>query len=241
MPKARKTSSVTDSNVCDTDVMLLRFLELLSDDQVVRKLKSALYPQALSDKLDTLTQTIAGLTSQLEGKECRITVLEEQVELLQSECDKLEQYSRRCNLRIHVIPETGDGEDTTLKVLELVNAKMAVTPPVAKEDIVVSHRLGKQRDTGDRPRAVIVVFSKITVRNDVIRARRRLRNTRDQHQVFVNEDLTQRRAALAAATRQLKRNQKIADCWTYNGKIVIKTLANAIKIISTQAELNTFQ
>jgi DNA-binding CsgD family transcriptional regulator len=75
----------------------------------------------------------------------------------------------------------------------------------------------------------------------VIRARRRLRNTRDQHQVFVNEDLTQRRAALAAATRQLKRNQKIADCWTYNGKIVIKTLANAIKIISTQAELNTFQ
>ena len=129
MPKARKSSSVTDSNVCDTDVMLLRFLELLSDDQVVRKLKSALYPQALSDKLDTLTQTIAGLTSQLEGKECRITVLEEQVELLQSECDNLEQYSRRCNLRIHGIPETGDGEDTTLKVLELVNAKMAVTPP----------------------------------------------------------------------------------------------------------------
>ena len=42
MPKARKTSSVTDSDVCDTDVMLLRFLELLSNDQVVRKLKSAL-------------------------------------------------------------------------------------------------------------------------------------------------------------------------------------------------------
>ena len=181
MPKARKMSSVTDSDVCDTDVMLLRFLELLSDNQVVRK------------------------------------------------------------LRIQRIPETGEGEDTTLAILELVNAKMAVTPPVAKEDIVVSHRLGKQRDTGDRPRAVIVVFSKITVRNDVIRARRRLRNTRDQHQVFVNEDLAQRRAALVAATRQLKRNQKIADCWTYNRKIVIKTLANAIKIISTQAELNTFQ
>ncbi|KAK2176916.1 hypothetical protein NP493_631g00005 [Ridgeia piscesae] len=48
---------------------MLRFLELLSDDQVVRKLKSALYPQALSDKLDTLTQTIAGLASQLEIRE----------------------------------------------------------------------------------------------------------------------------------------------------------------------------
>ena len=138
-------------------------------------------------------------------------------------------------------PRNWGGEDTTLKVLELINAKMAVTPPppVVKEDIVVTHRLGKQNDT--RPRAVIVVFNKITVCNDVIRARRRLRNTTDQHQVFVNEDLTQRRAALAAATRQLKRNKAIADCWTYNGKIVVKTLANAIKIISTQAELSTFQ
>ena len=205
MPKARKTSRVTDSNVCDTDVMLLRFLELLSNDQVVRKLKSALYPEELSNKLDTLTLTIAGLTSQLENKERRITVLEDQVELLQRECDNLQQYFRRCNLRFHGIPETGEGEDTTLKVLELINSKMAVTPPVAKEDIVVSHRLGKQSDT--RPRAVIVVFNKITVRNDVIRARRRLRNTTDQHQVFVNEDLTQRRAALAAATRQLKRKK----------------------------------
>ena len=77
-------------------------------------------------------------------------MLEEQVELLQSECDNLEQYSRRCNLMIHGIPESGEGEDTTLKVLELVNVKMAV-PPVAKEDIVVRHRLGKQRDTGNRP------------------------------------------------------------------------------------------
>ncbi|KAK2188495.1 hypothetical protein NP493_130g00004 [Ridgeia piscesae] len=167
MPKARRTPSITDSDVCDTDVMLLRFLELLSDDQVVRKLKSALYRQALSDRLDTLTQTIAGLTSQLESKESRIVVLEEQVELLQSECDNLDQYSIRCKLRIRGIPETGEGEDTTLKVLELVNATMAITPLVAKEEIVVSHRLVKQRDTGDRPRAVIIVFSKITVRNNV--------------------------------------------------------------------------
>ena len=129
MPKARKTSSVIDSDVCDTDEMLLRFLELLSNDQVVRKLKSALYPEELSNKLETLTLTIAGLTSQLENKERRITVLEDQVELLQSECDNLQQYSRRCNLRFHGIPETGEGEDTTLKVLELINAKMAVTPP----------------------------------------------------------------------------------------------------------------
>ena len=124
MPKARRTPSITDSDVCDTDVMLLRFL--------VRKLKSALYRQALSDRLDTLTQTIAGLTSQLESKESRIVVLEEQVELLQSECDNLEQYYIRCKLRIRGIPETGEGEDTTLKVLELVNAKMAIKEAISR-------------------------------------------------------------------------------------------------------------
>ena len=68
-------SSVTDSDVCDTDVMLLRFLELLSDNQVVRK------------------------------------------------------------LRIQRIPETGEGEDTTLTILELVNAKMAVTPQSLKRTL----------------------------------------------------------------------------------------------------------
>ena len=165
-------------------------------------------------------------------------MLEDQVELLQSECDNLQQYSRRCNLRFYGIPETGEGEDTTLKVLELINAKMAVTPTPQslKRTLLLAIGSANKATLG-----LAQSFNKITLRNDVIRARRRLRNTTDQHQVFVNEDLTQRRAALAAATRQLKRNKAIADCWTYNGKIVIKTLANAIKIISTQAELNTFQ
>ena len=80
MPKAQKLSSVTDNDVGNTEVMVMKFIELLNDEEVLRKLKSALYPQALSDKLDKLTQTLAGLTSQLESKEKRITVLEEKVE-----------------------------------------------------------------------------------------------------------------------------------------------------------------
>ena len=89
---------------------------------------------------------------------------------------------------------------------------------MSQEDIIVIHRLGKRSDTGDRHRVVIVRFSKVTVRDGVIRARRRLRNTNGStEQIYVNEDLTQRRAALAVATRQMEK--KINDCWTYNGKI----------------------
>ena len=129
MPKARKPSSVTDSDVGDTEVMVMRFVELLKDEGVLKTLRSALYPQALSDKLDKLTEIIAGLTSQLENKEIKITALEERVERLEGECDRLEQYFRRGNLRFSGIPETGEGADTTAKVVDMINTKMAFTPP----------------------------------------------------------------------------------------------------------------
>ena len=41
----------------------------------------------------------------------------------------MEQYSRRGNLRFSGIPETGEGEYTTAKVVEIINTKMAFTPP----------------------------------------------------------------------------------------------------------------
>ena len=56
---------------------------------MLKTLRSALYPQALSDKLDKLTRTIAGLTSQLERKEKQITALDERVERLEGECDRV--------------------------------------------------------------------------------------------------------------------------------------------------------
>ena len=129
MSQARKLSSVNDSDVGDTDVMVMRFVELLKDEGVLNTLRSALYPQALSDKLDKLTRTIADLTSQLETKEKKITALEERVERLEGDCDRVEEYSRRGNLRFSGIPETGEGEDTTAKVVEIINTKMAFTPP----------------------------------------------------------------------------------------------------------------
>ena len=83
MSKARKPSSVTDSDGGDTEVMVMRFVELLKDEGVLNTLRSALYPQALREKLDKLTRTIADLTSQLETKENKITSLEERVERLE--------------------------------------------------------------------------------------------------------------------------------------------------------------
>ena len=72
-----------------------------------------------------MTRTIADLTSQFKTKEKN--ALEERVERLEGECDRVEQYSRRGNLRFSGIPETEEGEDITAKVIEIINTKMA--PP----------------------------------------------------------------------------------------------------------------
>ena len=74
MPPKQKSSCATDSDVQNTDVILLRFVEMLND--VLKKLRLALFPQALADKIDTLTQAIAEVNVKLEIKESRIAALE---------------------------------------------------------------------------------------------------------------------------------------------------------------------
>ena len=60
-------------------------------------------------------------------------------------------------------------------------------------------------DAQTRPRPVIVKFATTHVRDVVIRARRRLPESGDGPTLYVNEDLTRRRATLAKKTRELKK------------------------------------
>ena len=60
--------------------------------------------------------------------------------------------------------------------------------------------------------------------------------------VFVNEDLTPRRAAaLAAQTRDLKKRTVISDCWTFNGNIMIRDPANLVHAVKSASDLDKFK
>ena len=83
-------------------------------------------------------------------------------------------------------------------------------------------------DAQTRSRPVIVKFATTHVRDVVIRARRRLRESGDGATVYVNEDVTCRRAALAKKTRQLKMSRKIYDCWTFTGKVIVKKAVDGV-------------
>ena len=220
------------------DAMLLRFVELLSEETVAEKLRSMFNPQILTDKLESLTDTITKLNDRLDKKDVYIADLGARLSSVEANLDVLEQYSRRSNLRFFGIPESDGGEETTGKLLSIVNDTMGVTPPV-----VTSHRLGRRLagvDVHTRPRPVIVKFATTHVRDVVIRARRRLQETGGGPTLYVNEDLTRRRAAQAKKTRELKEEEKITDCWTFNGKVLVKTIDGTVREIRADIDLSGY-
>ena len=141
-PKPTRSSSHTDDS---GELLMLRIIQLLNDDTVVAKLKKALYPCDLVDKIDSLNAHIENLTKQVKAKDIRIVELEKKMYALE-ECNvNLEQYTRRPNLRIHGVPETDEGKDTDATILAVINDKMGVTPQLSMHDLDRSYRLGGKR------------------------------------------------------------------------------------------------
>ena len=91
---------------------------------MLTKLRRALYPQELADKIDGLNNQIINLTSLLKKKEERIAVLETKIQKMEENIDHQEQCSRRPNMHIDSVPGH-DIEDTTTIVMDVINSKMS--------------------------------------------------------------------------------------------------------------------
>ena len=239
MPHPRRSAAVDDD-----DALALRLVALLNDDQVLAKMRNVLFPQDLANKLDSLTAKVDSLTKELTNKDEKLDILEKKIQTLEEEVDCQEQYSRRPNLRIQGMPEETDGT-TEQKVLLLINETIGFTPPLALTDLERAHRIGPAKDKEGRPRKrhTIVRFRSERLRDSVFRSRSNLKEYNQGHPdatIFMNEDLTAHRASLAFNTRLLKRQQKINDCWTTGGKVVIKDLSNQIRQITSSVDLDKY-
>ena len=242
MAPKNKRSASADSD--DHDALALRVVELLKDPQVLETFRKALFPDELSSKIDNLHKVIDQMRDELKAKDTRIKCLEQKVESMEEQCDQLEQYSRRPNLRLSGVPETGEGEDTTAKVMAIVNGKLGLTPPLQPHHIERSHRVGKRLDDGHRgrprSRPIIIRFVSERTRDAVYRARTALKEHNHQHrddQLYINDDLTTRRAKMAYDTRTMKKDNKIMDCWTSYGKVLIKDLTSKVIEIKSLSDL----
>ena len=112
---------------------------------IAHTLKSGILTVITCHNTDNMNTQIRNLTTLLNTKEDRITELELKVKNMENAIDQQEQFSRRPNVRVHGLPETGDMEDATVVVMAVVN-KMSLQPPLRRHHIERSHRTGPKTD-----------------------------------------------------------------------------------------------
>ena len=91
-------------------------------------MKNVLFPQCLTDKIDTITKKIEELSKRIEAREAKIVENEHRVSELESDLDGLWQYSRRGNLLFHGVDGSESGEDTEINIIDIINDKIAPPP-----------------------------------------------------------------------------------------------------------------
>ena len=70
-------------------------------------------------------------------------------------------------------------------------------------------------------------------RNAVYHSRMRLK----EKDIFIDEHLTPLRGKAMAVARKLKRERKIEDCWTNNGKLLARLRSGRVVSFSSECEL----
>lgn len=161
-------------------------------------------------------------------------MLKEQIDMLQSRIEDMEQYSRRTCLNVSGVEER-ENEDTDKVILQMAKE---MNVPLDPGEISRSHRLPNSRSK--KPRSIVVRFTTYNKRLLFIKGRKKLQETRKN--IFISEHLTKQSADLAYECRQLKRSKAIKDTWTRDGKIYLKIERNNQEYIhglTSRRELDT--
>ena len=162
------------SPISDTDQFRMVVMELLTNEDVLKKMKNILFLQSLSDGVDYLKKKIDNLTAFIEEKDARISELERLVSTTETKLDALDQYSRRANLRFQGLNENQDGEDIETQIINIINNEIGLTPPLQTSEIVRCHRVGRMPNEPGRPRPVLVKFQCERRRDTILRQRGKL-------------------------------------------------------------------
>ena len=117
-------------------------LTVLEKD-VVEKIKSALYTHALVDEISMTKTEVSRLNDTIDAKDKIIEEQQVRVGKFDVNVNVTEQYSRRANVRIQGIHDTGAGEEARAMVRQVINETMEMRPPLSDKDVERCHRLGR--------------------------------------------------------------------------------------------------
>ena len=143
----------------------------------------------MSVKFDDLEKKIKKKDEKINQLEKPIETLAEKQKSLSSEIDDLEKYSRRNCLVLHGVNERND-ENTNEIIIKTFSEELGVE--IKEDDLDRSHRLGKPKGKGNKPRPIIITFARYAVRREIFMNRRKLKGKR----LLITESLTSSRMQL---------------------------------------------
>ena len=155
----------------------------------------------------------------------------EEMNHIKYDIDEQNQYSRRNILRFHKVPVppgTHHTINTDNIVLDLVNNKMNLTPPLTLDEIDRSHTMGPV-DQGTVQ--TICKFTTWNTKFRVISQKKNLaKHKTSQFRVFITEDLTKPKKEIIYHLNNARLNKKIFSFWTVDGKIFYKERESDLKV-----------
>eukprot|EP00745_Piridium_sociabile_P010451 TRINITY_DN17335_c0_g1_i1.p1 TRINITY_DN17335_c0_g1~~TRINITY_DN17335_c0_g1_i1.p1 ORF type:complete len:549 (-),score=105.31 TRINITY_DN17335_c0_g1_i1:225-1871(-) len=169
---------------------------------------------SLEKENQRLTTTVLGLVDGLSAVSIDVSAtkqetgqlsttvhhMQEQINSMCEDIDRLESFSRRDNLRMFGIPES-DREDYTKCASAVINVlnEAGGGRTWTEDDVVRAHRVGQARHGGPKP--VIAKFRNWNDKMFVIRDRQ-FRGSLDNIGVRVANDLTRQQAAIVARAKR---------------------------------------
>lgn len=200
--------------------------------------------QAQSDYLlGEFSKQLAERDKTIKAQSIEMKSLHLENERLRDNLDDLQQYSRRNSIRIDGIPEEKKGDKESIETLE--TKVKQVFKDVMKVDLKVTdfcrmHRVGKPPKAG-KPKQVILKFTNYGAKRRVMKARKTLREHAEAgggpFRMYINDDLTKRRAWIARRAREAKDNEQIKETWVYDGRIYVQLATDEIKVVTTDKGL----
>ena len=185
--------------------------ESIKGTKSVKDVAAAILPGIANIISVAVSTAVSAVIKDFTDKIMTTSAETQRINLLQRyDCDRLEQYTRRDNLRIFAIEDPDEDEDVLqAKVME-VAAEVGVK--LEANDISIAHRLGR---SGERGRPVIVRFCHRKKRNAVLGNKKELKKKREK--IFINEDLTPMKATML---KMVKEQPGVSNATTREGKIL---------------------
>ena len=182
----------------------------------------------LKTSLTKITKQCSDAEYELAAAKKRINEQQDEIYELYELQDRLEQYTRKNSLEIHVVPESAYSttEEVVLKLAE------ALEVPITPEDVEISHKLKRK---GNKP--ITVKFANHKIKSNIYKSRTKLKNIKVSSlfpganaatraagdRIFLHENLTSYRKKIVNRANEMRRDAVLLSVWTLDGKVYVKT------------------